>query len=132
MDGRETPQASVNRYTGRPAECDLTLVILWSRIGTVLPPDLTRADGTRYESGTVWEYEDARDANRPVFVYRRTATPQIALDDPELERRRAQYSAVKTFFGKFTNSDGSLQSGCNTYADPTGFGQLLRQHLEAF
>ena len=27
MDGRETPQASVTRFSGRPADCDLTLVM---------------------------------------------------------------------------------------------------------
>ena len=36
IDGRQTPQASVNRCTGCPVDCDLTLIILWSRIGTCL------------------------------------------------------------------------------------------------
>src|SRR5215831_3136326 len=48
MSASETPQASVNRYLGRPADCDLTIVVLWSKLGTPLPPDLTRPDGTRY------------------------------------------------------------------------------------
>ena len=111
MDARETPQASVNRYTGRPAECDLTVVILWSRIGTPLPPGLARTDGTPYQSGTVWEYEDALSANKPVFVYRRTATPQSDLDASDFEARRQQYQAVKDFFGRFVNPDGSLRAG---------------------
>ena len=55
MEAGVTPQDSVNRYSGRPSGCDLTLVILWSRIGTVLPPDMVRTDGSRYASGTVWE-----------------------------------------------------------------------------
>jgi tetratricopeptide (TPR) repeat protein len=132
MDARETPQASVNRYTGRPADCDLTLVILWSRIGTPLPPDVVRANGTPYESGTVWEFEDARAGGKPIFVYRRTGTPQIDLDDPELEIKRGQYDAVKAFFAGFTSPDGSLQAGFNGYRDPDAFARLLRQHLEAF
>lgn len=132
MDGRETPQTSVNRYAGRPADCDLTLVVLWSRLGTPLPPDIARPDGTRYQSGTVWEYEDATAANRPVFVYCRTDTPQIALDAPDFEARRAQFAAVKGFFARFTNTEGSLQAGFNSYPDPERFSDLLRQHLEAF
>jgi len=132
MDARQTPQASVNLYTGRPADCDLTLVILWSRIGTYLPPGLMRADGSRYESGTVWEYEDALSANKPVFVYRRSEKPQIDLDDPELEKKRAQYVAVKTFFDRFTNADGSLRAGFNPYTQLQDFERVLRQHLEAF
>ncbi len=132
MDARETPQASVNRYTGRPADCDLTLVILWSRIGTCLPQDLTRPDGTRYESGTVWEVEDAVAADKPVFVYRRTEIPRIDLDDPEFESKRTQYDAVKGYFAKFQNADGSLEAGFNPYPQPLDFANLLREHLEAF
>ena len=132
MDARATPQASVNRYTGCPADCDLTLVILWSRLGTPLPPGLTRADGTPYQSGTVWEYEDALAADKPVYIYRRTAKPRIDLDDLEFDDKRAQYEAVKRFFGAFTNRDRSLQSGLNSYADSAAFRGLLRQHLEAF
>jgi hypothetical protein len=33
MNGGETPQESINRFSSRPADCDLTLVILWSRVG---------------------------------------------------------------------------------------------------
>ena len=63
MSAGVTPQESVNRLKGRPADCDLTIVILWGRLGTQLPADLVRADGSRYESGTVWEYEDAMQAS---------------------------------------------------------------------
>lgn len=132
MDARETPQDSVNRYAGRPSDCDLTVVILWSRIGTPLPPEKERPDGTGYSSGTVWEYEDARSADKPIYIYRRAVKPQVELDDDELEQKRAQYEAVKQFFKQFTNADGSLQAGFNTYTDPVAFETLLKQHLEAF
>lgn len=132
MEAGVTPQDSVNRYAGRPSDCDLTLVILWSRIGTVLPPDVLRADGSRYESGTVWEFEDASSAHRPVWIYRRSSKPQIDVDDPAFDDKRNQYAAVKHFFERFTNPDGSLLSGVNTYVDPADFARLLRQHLEAF
>lgn len=132
MDARETPQDSVTRYIGRPSDCDLTLVILWSRIGTRLPPHVSRPDGSPYPSGTVWEYEDALAGNKPVFLYRRSAKPQIDLDDPDIEAKRAQYGAVKSFFSGLTDSDGSLRAGVNDYADPTAFSTLLREHLEAF
>jgi hypothetical protein len=55
MNAGETSQASVNRFKG-----------------TVLPQEMVRADGSRSESGTAWEYEDALDAQKPVWVYRRT------------------------------------------------------------
>jgi hypothetical protein len=132
MEAGATPQDSVNRYVGRPSECDLTLVILWSRIGTRLPADIRRPDGSRYESGTVWELEDAKAANRPVWVYRRSSKPRIDIDDPELEAKRAQFAAVNDFFESFKNPDGSLRAGINRYTDPADFARQLRQHLEAF
>lgn len=132
LDARETPQASVNRWAGRPADCDLTLVILWSRLGTPLPASLTRADGSRYASGTVWEVEDAIAGDRPVFVYRRTETPRIELDDAAFDAKRAQYDAVRGWFDGLRDGDGAWRSGVNEYATPAQFQQLLRTHLEAF
>lgn len=132
MDASEPPQTSVNRYTGRPAECDLTLVILWSRIGTRLPAGLSRPDGSPFESGTVWEYEDAMAAGKPVFVYRRTEKVQIDIDDPNYAKKRAQYAGVEGFFDRFANPDDSLKAGFNVYATPAEFERILRQHLEAF
>jgi len=107
LDARETPQASVNRWAGRPADCDLTIAILWSRLGTPLPPGLKRADGSRFASGTVWEVEDAIAADRPVFVYRRTDKPRIELDDAAFDARRAQYDAVRRWFDGLRDADGA-------------------------
>ena len=132
LDARETPQASVNRWAGRPADCDLTLVVLWSRLGTPLPSSLTRADGTRYASGTVWEVEDAIAAHRPVFVYRRTEKPRIELDDPAFDAKRAQYDAVRRWFDGLRDADGAWRSGVNEYASPAQFQPMLRAHLESF
>lgn len=132
MEAGVTPQESVNRYAGRPAHCDLTLVILWSRIGTVLPPGIVRADGSRYASGTVWEFEDAMNAHRPVWLYRRTSKPQLDIDDADFDAKRNQYAAVNGFFSAFSHADGALGSGINSYAEPADFARQLRQHLEAF
>lgn len=132
FDARETPQASVNCWAGRPADCDLTIVVLWSRLGTPLPPSLTRADGSRFESGTVWEVEDALAADRPVFIYRRTDKPRIELDDTGLDAKRAQYDAVRTWFDTLRDANGAWRSGVNEYAGTAQFQQMLRAHLEAF
>jgi len=131
LDARETPQSSVNRWSGRPADCDLTIVVLWSRLGTPLPPTMTRADGSRFASGTVWEVEDAIAADRPVFVYRRTEKPRIDLDDADFDAKRSQYDAVRRWFESLRDADGA-RTGVNEYATPAQFQQLLRGHLEAF
>jgi hypothetical protein len=132
MSANQTPQDSVNRYSGRPSECDLVVVILWSRLGTPMPPEIRRTDGTQFESGTVWEYEDALQANKEIWVYRRSEVPSIALTDPDFEKKRADYAAVEKFFQRFVNSDRSLKSGCTLYARAADFATLFEKHLEGF
>jgi hypothetical protein len=129
MAANETPQESVNRYAGRPADSDLTIVILWNRLGTPLPSSITRADGSRYASGTVWELEDALSANKDIWVYRRK--PGSPSTDLDAERVR-QRSAVQAFFASFTFPDGSIQRGRNDYAEPQEFAALLTAHLDAY
>jgi hypothetical protein len=131
LDARETPQSSVNRWSGRPADCDLTIVVLWSRLGTPLPPTMTRADGSRFASGTVWEVEDAIAADRPVFVYRRTEKPRIDIDDADFEAKRSQYGAVRRWFETLRDANGA-RTGVNEYATTAQFQQMLRAHLEGF
>src|SRR5436305_1724008 len=59
MPATLNPQEAVNQGSPKPSECDIVVVILWTRIGTPLPREVTKADGSRYLSGTEWEYEDA-------------------------------------------------------------------------
>src|SRR3954471_20036277 len=33
-----TPQQAVNRFGPQPSECDIVVVVLWSRMGTLLDP----------------------------------------------------------------------------------------------
>jgi formylglycine-generating enzyme required for sulfatase activity len=134
MLATETPQDSVNAARPRPANCDIVIVILWSRMGTPLPDSVRKPNGEPYFSGTEWEYEDAvRSPRQPgpeVFVYRRTETPKVALDDPKLADKLAQFQRVETFFAQFRNADGSLKGGINEYATPSEFKTLLSQHLQ--
>ena len=70
----------------KPSETDVVISILWSRLGTRLPAQFTRADGSRYESGTEYEFEEAmegfrRNGKPDLLVYRRIAPPSVRLDD---------------------------------------------------
>lgn len=130
-----TPQAAIAAGLPKPSECDIVVVIFWSRMGTLLPDDYERKpDGTPYLSGTEWEYLDAIRAaeagGRPVvLVYRRTEKCLLDQDDPEYEEKRTQYQRVKSFFAAFRNPDGSIRRGCNDYAAPDDFRRQLDQHL---
>lgn len=130
-----TPQAAIAAGLPKPSECDIVVVIFWSRMGTPLPDDYERKpDGTPYLSGTEWECLDAIRAaeagGRPaVLVYRRTEKCLLDQDDPEYEEKRTQYQRVKSFFAAFRNADGSIRRGCNDYAAPDDFRKQLDQHL---
>lgn len=134
-----TPQEAINQGLPTPSQCDIVIVIFWSRMGTPLPPEYTKPDGSPYFSGTEWEYLDAlmaaqasteRPSRPQVVVYRRTETPKIALDDPEHDSKREQYNRVKAFFNAFINPDGSIRQGYNEYKTPDEFREQLETHLK--
>jgi hypothetical protein len=59
---------------------------LWSRMGTPLPAEYCKTDGSAYRSGTEWEYLEAIEANRrtgkpEILVYRRTEPCLVAFGD---------------------------------------------------
>ena len=65
--------------------------------------NIEKPDGSRYLSGTEWEYLDAMEAAKTlgspkVFVYRRTEVPEIKLDDAAGEEKLSQYGLVRAFF----------------------------------
>lgn len=134
MEAGLTPQEAIARGLPKPAECDLVLVVLWSRIGTPLPARYTKTNGNLYLSGTEWEYENALEGflahGRPsVWVYRRTEEPKVGLDDPDRDEKFTQWSKIKEFFDLLTNSDGSLAGGVNYYDQPDAFRRFFELHL---
>ena len=106
MLANETPQASVNRTLLRPAECDIVVVILWSRMGTFLPEDVRKPNGELYLSGTEWEYEDAVQSPRKpaILIYRRTEELKLGVRDPNFKEKLDQYERVRAFFQPFSKS----------------------------
>jgi tetratricopeptide (TPR) repeat protein len=128
-----TPQEAINRGLPKPSDCDIVVVILWARIGTPLAPEFTKPDGTRYLSGTEWEYEDALQADRKpaILVYRRMDEVRIEPNDPQFLQKYEQVSSVHKFFQNFHNPDGSIRRSYSTYTKPDEFSGMLEQNLEA-
>jgi hypothetical protein len=54
-----TPQEAINQQRPKPSDCDIVVVILWSRMGTPLPASDRKPDGSPYASGTECEFLDA-------------------------------------------------------------------------
>lgn len=126
-----TPQQAVDRGLPAPSACDLTVTIIWGRMGTPLA-EPCRPDGSAYRSGTEYEYANALTAGKPVYVYRRTAAVPVTLDDPDLDEKRAQKRQVDEFFASFKNAHGMLLGGYQQYEDPPAFRRLLEAHIKAF
>jgi hypothetical protein len=128
--------ASFQEQIVRPSETDVVVCILWARIGTRLPPHLTRPDGSRYESGTAFEFEDALTSYRQkripdLLVYRKTARPSTELDSEErVLERLSQKKALDQFIKKwFESEDGSFIAAFHPFETPAQFEDAFELHL---
>ena len=120
-----------------PSEADVMIAILWSRLGTRLPKDFTRKDGSRYQSGTEFEFEDAvegfRTHGKPqLLVYRKTAKASVQLDDEvalmdRIDQKRKLDAFIENWFHH--TEDGSLKAAFHPFESPSEFEQVLERHL---
>ena len=133
MPAHLSPQEAVIRFKRAPADCDIVIVILWGRLGTHLDPAaLSKPDGSRYLSGTEWEYENAFNATpRPdILVYRRSDPVLIDARDPARAEKQEQADRVEEFVARFKNADGSWKGGYSEYEGLAGFAKVLANDLE--
>lgn len=119
-----------------PSQADIVVSILWSRLGTRLPPKLKRPDGSEYASGTEFELEDAmrsfQEKGTPdLLVYRKTTRPFTELDSEELMQERfAQRRALEGFLDRWLKDpDGSFKAAFHSFDTPARFEELLEEHL---
>lgn len=90
MRGNLTPQEAIKRGLPPPSECDIVVVIFWSKMGSPFT-----MDGRAYLSGTHWELLDALNSDRPkVLIYRRTEEVNFKGDDPHFDKKREQERKV--------------------------------------
>lgn len=131
MEANLPPQTAIDEGLPKPSECDIVVVIFWSRMGTPLA-----FEGVSYESGTHYEYEQAMNANRAtgsprVLLYWRDEKIKTDIDDPQFDEKRDQFQRVKKFFAQFKDEEtGALRGGYNRYVTPDAFRELLEDHLK--
>jgi hypothetical protein len=121
----------------RPCESQVVVCILWSRLGTRLPANITRPDGTRYASGTEYEFEDAVDGRRKngypdLLVYRKTADALVSLKDiSTLMERVSQKESLDAFVKRwfFDAADGTLKAAFHSFEKSSEFENVLEEHL---
>jgi YD repeat-containing protein len=119
-----------------PSSSDALICILWSRLGTRLPGNYRRPDGSVYDSGTAFELETAREtfekAGRPdILVYRKTAPPLFDVSNrEEREQRMAQWDQLADYLNSwFRDPDGSFKAGFTQFQHLDEFEDLLERHL---
>jgi hypothetical protein len=121
-----------------PAETDISIFILWSRLGTPLPEDkFQKESGEQYRSGTEWEFENAVEAYQEkgtpdLVTYRKTKDPEARLSDEEdVEQRLEQKRALESFVEQwFKGEEGeSFQAAFHAFESPAEFEQMLETHL---
>lgn len=118
----------------RAADCDIVVVLFWSKMGASLPEDIVREDGTVYEAITEWDYEEAikkaRDNNgHPEVLVYQSYLPVIRPDEQNIQGKIAQIDRVNHFFQRFQKVDSALRGHYAHYNDLHQFEAILENHL---
>jgi len=120
---------------------DIAVFILWSRLGTHPGNNYIKPDGSYYQSGTEYEYEMMREANKrsggtPAILAYIKETPfkdvlyKFLEKDEDLEELRKQYDNAKNFIqGKFYDTKNNASYAYRNFQAPTSFEEMLTQHL---
>jgi DNA-binding response OmpR family regulator len=120
-----------------PSETDIYIGIFWSRLGSPLPKDITREDGSRYLSGSEYEFEDAmagfRKAGKPdLLIYRKTAEILVPLTNKEdVYGRVEQKERLEQFVRNwFMTEDGESYTGAfHVFNEPEQLEDMILGHL---
>lgn len=127
------PQSAIAMGLPKPSECDVVIVVLFSRLGTYLPAKFNQDEGTRPVTGTEWEYEEGLNASLAnggpeILVYRKNAPVPFDLQDTSrLDASKLQIEMVQQFFERMKQHN----RGFNQFSTATEFATLLTDHLRA-
>jgi hypothetical protein len=101
-----------------PSETDITVLILWSRLGSPLPErtpvrEYRGIDGRVPVTGTEWEFESALSANRKsgvpdLLAYKKNVAPKAEYSSAaDLEELGRQLGKLQEFWGKYFGAEGA-------------------------
>jgi CheY-like chemotaxis protein len=120
-----------------PRSSDIYIGIFWARMGSPLPDEIQRPDGTTYASGSEFEFEEAmsgyRAAGKPeIIMYRKTAEPLVPLTSrSEVEDRLTQKELLEGFLEHWFKSSGgeSFTGAFHSFEDAEQLDELVGGHL---
>ncbi len=115
----------------QPADCDIVLLILWTRLGSPLPQEPYRG-----MTGTEWEFVNAVDASgdsrKPeVLVYKKAAPKLVDITNAGMaqeaveDRRRLD----EFFRGHFYNQDNTFRRAFRSFSSDSAFRELVEMQL---
>src|SRR6185436_9197264 len=115
-----------------PSQSDLVICIFWKRLGSELPPEYRRPDGS-LPTGSEYEFEEAIKAARErgapdVLVYRKTASVMFQAEQLALES--AQFTALQEFWKRWFQTDtGHFTAGYHNFSSTDDFETQVESHL---
>jgi len=119
-----------------PRHTDIYLGILWSRIGSPLPETILRPDGTVYDSGTAFEFEDAlhgfkQNGYPEMLLYRKNGSPTVSLEDRGVVLDRLeQIDRLQSYVDRFLiGGDGSYAAAFHTFEEAVQFETMVEMHI---
>ncbi|WP_406646815.1 response regulator [Aliisedimentitalea scapharcae] len=132
MLASETFQAQIHP----PHETEIYVGILWSRIGSPLPDTILRPNGTRYESGTAFEFEDAlsgfkQQGSPEMLLYRKQGAPTLSLEDRDVVLDRLdQIDKLTRYLDRWLiGDDGSYIGAFHMFETEEQLDTMLEMHL---
>jgi formylglycine-generating enzyme required for sulfatase activity len=130
FDAHYSFQKAIDLGLSQPSQCDVVVVILWSRLGSPLSDQFRRPDGRICRSGTEWEYLDAlSNPGTKIWLFHRTEPIPYLGDDQDFDAKRAQELAVKAFLKELNDATGANRHGNNGYASPSLFERRFENTL---
>lgn len=129
MEASLPPQEAINLGLPTPSECDIVVVILWSRLGT----PYRDAEGTLFESGTHWELENALDCpTTKTIIYRGTEIPDLRGEEaPEREAKEKEYKRLQSFLkSDLFVKDSQAMRTVTRYSSPAAFEKRCERDIE--
>ncbi len=117
-----------------PADCEMVICIFWKRLGSDLPDEYRRDDGT-LPTGTEYEFEMAlhHAAKTPertpdILVYRKTE--EVFFSEEQLAVEQQQRERFLTFWQRwFRNEKGHFVAGFHSFPSTAEFETLVEAHL---
>jgi len=123
-----------------PSAFDVVVLILWSRLGTLLPQrtavrEYRGIDGRVPVTGTEWEFEEALQAAQhkgtpDLLVYRNMKPASFDTGDRHLrEQQLQQFAALEGFWERHFLNQGMFIGAYTSFSSDAEFASALENHL---